>query len=129
MCFGIDVTIAIFGSRSIGCPSFVQVCVGLCSLKLQVLDDQPGQQRGAGYIGLEGGYGEGPQLGIRLAIEAAALVTVCVYVILAAVLGYYCAVIVVAHYAAPRFGGVRSAAVKIHSIWGHCVRVCRFVAD
>ena len=41
------------------------------------------------------------QLGIRLAIEAAAVVTVCVYVILAAVLGYYCAVIVIAQTAAP----------------------------
>ena len=101
MCFGIDVTIAIYGSRSIECPSFVQVCVGLCSLKLQVLDDQPRQQRGAVNVRLEGGYGDGPQLCVRLAIEAAAVVTVCVYVILAVALGDYRAVIVVVQTAAP----------------------------
>ena len=80
-------------------------------------DDQPGQQRGCVYVRLEGGDGEGPQLGIRLAVEAAASVTMCVYVILAVALSYYCAVVVIAQTAAPPVRVASAQQLSRYIVW------------
>ena len=64
-------------------------------------DDKPGQHGGAGYLRLEGGYGDGPELGVRLQVEAATVITVGVDVVLAVALGNCRAVVIVTQCAAP----------------------------
>ena len=91
-------------------------------------DDEPRQHGGAGYVRLEGGYGDGPELGVRLQVEAATVIAVGVYVVLAVALGNCRAVVVVIQCAAPCPMGVRSAATKIQSIGVDCLVVCKIVA-
>ena len=47
------------------------------------------------------GYSDGPELGVRLAVEAATVITLGVDVILAVVLGDYRAIVIVVQCAAP----------------------------
>ena len=91
------------------------------------IDNNPRQQRGAGYVRLEGGYRDGPELGVRLQVEAATVIAMGVYVVLAVALGN-CRAVVIVQCAAPCPVGVRSAATKIQSIGVNCLLVCKIVA-
>ena len=63
-----------------------------------------------------------------MAVEAATVIAVGVYVVLAVALGNCRAVVVVIQCAAPCPMGVRSAATKIQSIGVECLVVCKIVA-